>query len=99
MVEICGRTKTGWWISSMGSWRWCGVSCRRILKMSVSNSPLIDQFAGQLNLQVKRDPLHGVQGIELRRKLSSSDSLVCIGYFYNDQHCAEIYRMVRSKRD
>lgn len=67
--------------------------------MKASVPLAVEQAARELHLETHVDPLHGAQGIELRKRVEGSDTLICIGYYLHSPERMEIYRMTRSKRD
>lgn len=61
-------------------------------------SPLIEQLARELDLEVHGSPFHGAEGLELQKQGSDADTLICMGYIFGPEETS-IYRRVESRKD
>ena len=66
--------------------------------MEIPSTPLISAFALENGLDVHVNPLHGAEGIELRKQSATSDLVLSVGYFRGIEDIT-IYRRLDSKRD
>ena len=59
---------------------------------------LIEETAHELCLEVHDSPFHAAEGLELRKQMENTDTLVCVGYFCGPTE-STIYRRVECQRD
>src|SRR5580704_17267725 len=58
---------------------------------------LINQTVRELQLGTVYSPFHAAEGLEVRRKIQNSDTIICIGYILGPQ-ITTIYRRIESKK-
>jgi hypothetical protein len=60
-------------------------------------SSLIRQIAQELQCDVHASPFYASEGVELRKQIGNTDTLICMGYFYGPIETI-IYQRTESKR-
>lgn len=66
--------------------------------MKITAHKLIEKTARDFCLELHDSPFHAGEGIELRKRTSNSDVIICIGYIRGPRQTA-IYRRLESIRD